>query len=510
MKKIKKRVAILSTLFLLSYNNTQIVQAVPDLTVMEGVLRTDAVPVTPTTKEKITTTPIFTTVAGQLINGYLLAQGIDPTGINTNSLDQKEILTKLIMSAIFEEKNTIPSQAQGVIENIINGFGSDAGGEIIANASTVGDILSQADVLGQQIGLANGGLATFGQAASAGPSGIIGLATVGAGDALGGALGGGTSGAGGLLGTGGRTISDNAQYSVQINGPQVIDGLVVLDPPNPLKGKAITFIATAIAKPPAGGQVIIDLPVITDSVTYDQAGYYEKQFVFPYTYIPPRVGDNQPAPIKGTMLMTTKFRVSEFNAMSTGGAGTGNYGDTGGSVGGSNISGPTLVNTGGGNSSANLLGQTPITQLTQAAPPSPGFSNALTSVLTGDIPLPFGSLTNGASSPNINIDMNGVGNGLMSVSNMVYNLLKDKDAPKNTNGVRDPAVESGNIQSDKTPDQVRKENFQDMTSILKTATQLVAAKGVTDINKLYDPDSAYTSPNEAWDMNRLTRFQIVK
>jgi len=363
---------------------------------------------------------------------------------------------------------------------------------------------SVGDVVGGAVGGSVGGAA----------GGVVGNVVDGWGS-NGGGLGGGlsptTSGAGGLLGTGGRPISDNAQYSVQISGPQVIDGVVVLDPPNPLKGKAITFIATAIGQPPAGGQVIIDLPVITDSVTYDQAGYYEKQFVFPYTYIPPRVGDNQPAPIKGTMLMTTKFRVSEFNAMSTGGAGTGNYGDTGGSVGGgSNISGPTLVNTGGGNSSANLLGQTPITQVTQAAPPSPGFSNALTSVLTGDIPLPFGSLTNGASSPNINIDMNGVGNGLMSVSNMVYNLLKDKDAPKNTNGVRDPAVESGNIQSDETPQQVRQRTLSESSSIIQTALKLVQQKGIApnDVGKLYDADSAYTDPGQAWDMNRLTNYNI--
>ena len=153
-----------------------------------------------------------------------------------------------------------------------------------------------------------------------------------------------------------------------------------------------------------------------------------------------------------------------------------------------------------------------------------GISDAIRSVLTGDMPVPWGKMTTGSEPVQSPISLaipgfSGVGEGLYSVANSIQAVLGNRksDHPAGIDAAEVAKAENGGkLQSDKTADQVRSEAMTDgsMASILQTASKILAARGIkattaSDFAKLYE-DSPYTSPTDAWDMNRLDRIVSTK
>ena len=453
------------------------------------------------------------------------------------------------------------TKASNSIENLtIPDYQADSGssGATEINASTV-------DIVG--IGAANGGETGAGNgteiAANSGgygyDSGSVGTAagtgslsdsTYSPGSGFGGAAGGisgdgayGTLGGslGGVVGGMQNQISNNAGYSVSVNGPQYVTAKVEMDPPNPLKNKPLSITASfvTLALPP-GAMVVPDRTTQTETLTYDTAGTYSKTYSFGYDYYPPPDSHgNRPPTQHGTVTVTVKFNVNEFSSF--GGSSGGQYGDInsggGTTVVGGLSSGGTSLNVSGSNMNGSGGYQLPqdgvlssaATGLSSAASglsnAAGGISDAIRSVLTGDMPVPWGKMTSSVESPTSNSislaipGFESVGNGLYSVASGIQSLVNGNKTDR-PSGI-DPAEvakneNGGKLQSDKTTDQVRQESVStgSMNSILETASKVLATKGINikskqDLAKLYE-DSPYTSPTDAWDMNRLDRFVNLK
>lgn len=345
---------------------------------------------------------------------------------------------------------------------------------------------------------------------------------------------------GGVVGGMQNQISTNAGYSVSVNGPQYVTAKVEMDPPNPLKNKSLSITSSfvTLALPP-GAMVVPDRTSQTETLSYDTAGTYTKTYTFGYDYYPPPDSHgNRPATQHGTVTATVKFNVNEFSSF--GGGSGGQYGDInsggGTTVVGGLSSGGTSLNVTGSNmngsgyqlpqgdgvlSSAASGLSSAANGLTSAAG---GISDAIRSVLTGDMPVPWGKMTTGAEPTQNAISLaipgfSGVGEGLYSVANSIQAVLGNRrsDHPAGIDAAEVAKAENGGkIQSDKTADQVRTEAMSDgsMNSILNTASKILAARGIkastaADFAKLYE-DSPYTSPTDAWDMNRLDRIVTTK
>lgn len=313
----------------------------------------------------------------------------------------------------------------------------------------------------------------------------------------------------------GRQLSLNASYSVTCTHPQFVQGFASIDPENPLKHDNVTTKAwvTALTLPPTASISWQSPPVLVESKVYDTATpvgqVEEKKYVFAYIYQPPKdPHGNFPAPQKGVCVVTLKFKVSEFNAL--GGSGD-SYNSVGGGSGGSYsgggigmVTGPSIISSGNITPNSNSEGIT--------APSVPrsdisGITGALNDLMNGGIQYPFGSLT----SPSVNVNIPGIGNGLMSLSSTINGFLKDM-MPHSSGEIKtgngEQALPDGPMP---TPDEVRQEHINDMSGIVNTAQEILKARGVViqnpdDVKKLYDPDSPYTDPKEAWDFNRLTQF----
>ncbi|WP_156817656.1 hypothetical protein [Anaeromusa acidaminophila] len=354
--------------------------------------------------------------------------------------------------------------------------------------------------------------------------------------------GGAISGSlGGVVGGMQNQISNNAGYSVAVNGPQYVTAKVEMDPPNPLKNKPLSITASfvTLALPP-GAMVVPDRTTQTETLTYDTAGTYSKTYSFGYDYYPPPDSHgNRPPTQHGTVTVTVKFNVNEFSSF--GGSSGGQYGDInsggGTTVVGGLSSGGTSLNVSGSNMNGSGGYQLPqdgvlssaATGLSSAASglsnAAGGISDAIRSVLTGDMPVPWGKMTSSVESPTSNSislaipGFESVGNGLYSVASGIQSLVNGNKTDR-PSGI-DPAEvakneNGGKLQSDKTTDQVRQESVStgSMNSILETASKVLATKGINikskqDLAKLYE-DSPYTSPTDAWDMNRLDRFVNLK
>ena len=361
-----------------------------------------------------------------------------------------------------------------------------------------------------------------------------GLSGEGAYGTLGGSLGG-------VVGGMQNQISTNAGYSVSVNGPQYVTAKVEMDPPNPLKNKSLSITSSfvTLALPP-GAMVVPDRTTQTETLSYDAAGTYSKSYSFGYDYYPPPDSHgNRPPTQHGTVTVTVKFNVNEFSSF--GGGSGGQYGDInsggGTTVVGGLSSGGTSLNVSGSNMNGSGGYQLPqgdgvlssaASGLSSAASglsnAAGGISDAIRSVLTGDMPVPWGRMTSGSEPAQNAISLaipgfSGVGEGLYSVANSIQAVLGNRksDHPSGIDAAEVAKTENGGkLQSDKTADQVRTEAMTDgsMNSILQTASKILAAKGIkattaSDFAKLYE-DSPYTSPTDAWDMNRLDRIVTTK
>ena len=480
--------------------------------------------------------------------------------------DAVEIGKRLLMAQAYQAVlGPVTGALGGGTENATNWLtvpdyqanGADASGTEV-NASTIdiggagiGSETGAAAYGGNGTGIAaNGGGYDYGGGggtAASGGTGSLSDSTYSPGGGYGSAGGltggdGAFSGAiGGVVGGMQNQISTNAGYSVSVNGPQYVTAKVEMDPPNPLKNKAFSVTASfvTLALPP-GAMVVPDRTTQTETLTYDTAGTYSKSYTFGYDYYPPPDSHgNRPATQHGTVTVTVKFNVNEFSSFA-GGSG-GQYGDinSGGGttvVGGLN-SGGTSLNVTGSNMNGSGGYQLPqgdgvlssaasglssaANGLTSAAG---GISDAIRSVLTGDMPVPWGKMTTGSEPTQNAISLaipgfGGVGEGLYSVANSIQAVLGNRrsDHPAGIDSAEVAKAENGGkIQSDKTADQVRTEAMSDgsMASILQTASKILAARGVkattaADFAKLYE-DSPYTSPTDAWDMNRLDRIMTTK
>lgn len=312
----------------------------------------------------------------------------------------------------------------------------------------------------------------------------------------------------------GRQLSLNASYSVQSTHPQYVQGFASIDPENPLKHDNVTTKAwvTALTLPPTAKITWDSPPVVTESKVYDNAtpvgSVEEKQYVFAYTYQPPCDSKGYyPPPQKGTCVVTLRFKISEFNALGGTGDTYNNVGGSSASTGGFGLIGsPTVVS--GNSSPSGSVGGIVAPSIPKSNVSS--LSGALNDLMNGGIPYPFGSMT----TPSVNVNIPGVGNGLMSLSNTIGGFLKDmmphsKDGGNNNNNKNEQeTIPDGPMP---TPDEVRQEHINDMSSIVNTAQEILKTRGVViqtseDVKKLYDPDSPYTDPQEAWDFNRLTQF----
>ena len=362
----------------------------------------------------------------------------------------------------------------------------------------------------------------------------------GAGTGLSGADGAFSGAIGGVVGGMQNQISNNAGYSVSVNGPQYVTAKVEMDPPNPLKNKPISITSSfvTLALPPSA-MVVPDRTTQTETLSYDTAGTYTKTYTFGYDYYPPPDSHgNRPATQHGTVTVTAKFNVNEFSSF--GGGSGGQYGDInsggGTTVVGGLSSGGTSLNVSGSNMNGNGGYQLPQDGVLSSAASglnsaanglstaAGGISDAIRSVLTGDMPVPWGRMTSGAEPTQNAISLaipgfSGVGEGLYSVANSIQAVLGNRksDHPAGIDAAETARAENGGkLQSDKTADQVRSEAMTDgsMNSILATASKILAARGVkattaADFAKLYE-DSPYTSPTDAWDMNRLDKIVMTK
>ena len=435
--------------------------------------------------------------------------------------------------------------------------GTDASGATEINASTV-DIGGNGSESGGGAAAAYGGAGTGiagnggsydyggGGTAASGGTGTLSDSTYtpggGAGTGLSGADGAFSGAIGGVVGGMQNQISNNAGYSVSVNGPQYVTAKVEMDPPNPLKNKAFSITASfvTLALPP-GAMVVPDRTTQTETLTYDTAGTYSKAYSFGYDYYPPPDSHgNRPATQHGTVTVTVKFNVNEFSSF--GGSSGGQYGDINSGGGGTTVvgglsSGGTSLSVTGSNMNGSGGYQLPqgdgilssaASGLSSAASglsnAAGGISDAIRSVLTGDMPVPWGRMTSGSEPTQSAISLaipgfSGVGEGLYSVANSIQAVLGNRksDHPAGIDAAETARAENGGkLQSDKTADQVRTEAMSDgsMNSILQTASKILAAKGIkattaSDFAKLYE-DSPYTSPTDAWDMNRLDRIVTTK
>lgn len=426
------------------------------------------------------------------------------------------------------------------------------------NASTV-DIGGIGSANGGETGAGNGtGIAAngggygydYGSGGTAAGTESLSDSTYSPGSGFGGAAGGfsgdgayGTLGGslGGVIGGMQNQISSNAGYSVSVNGPQYVTAKVEMDPPNPLKNKPISITSTFVTLAlPTGASVVPDRTSQTETLSYDTAGTYTKTYTFGYDYYPPPDSHgNRPPTQHGTVTVTVKFNVNEFSSF--GGSSGGQYGDInsggGTTVVGGLSSGGTSLNVSGGNMNGSGGYQLPqgdgvlssaASGLNSAAnglsTAAGGISDAIRSVLTGDMPIPWGRMTTGSEPVQNGISLaipgfSGVGEGLYSVANSIQAVLGNRksDHPAGIDAAETARAENGGkLQSDKTADQVRSEAMTDgsMNSILATASKILAARGVkattaADFAKLYE-DSPYTSPTDAWDMNRLDKIVTTK
>lgn len=382
--------------------------------------------------------------------------------------------------------------------------GVDISGGGIATGNTLGG-----DIIGS---ILNGGETSGGGIINGGGSISNGGWDTGSGDLT---TGNGNNGLGSLASLfTGRQLSLNASYSVQSTHPQYVQGFASIDPENPLKHDNVTTKAwvTALTLPPTAKITWDSPPAVTESKVYDNAtpvgSVEEKQYVFAYTYQPPCDSKGYyPPPQKGTCIVTLRFKISEFNALGGTGDTYNNVGGSSASTGGFGLIGtPTVVS--GNSSPAGSVGGIVAPSLPKSNVSS--LSGALNDLMNGGIPYPFGSMT----TPSVNVNIPGVGNGLMSLSNTIGGFLKDM-MPHSTGGGN-----NNNNKNEKetipdgpmpTPDEVRQEHINDMSSIVNTAQEILKTRGVViqnseDVKKLYDPDSPYTDPQEAWDFNRLTQF----
>lgn len=425
------------------------------------------------------------------------------------------------------------------------------------NASTV-DIGGIGSANGGETGAGNGtGIAAngggygydYGSGGTAAGTGSLSDSTYSPGSGFGGAAGGisgdgayGTLGGslGGVVGGMQNQISNNAGYSVSVNGPQYVTAKVEMDPPNPLKNKSLSITSSfvTLALPP-GAMVVPDRTTQTETMTYDTAGTYSKAYTFGYDYYPPPDSHgNRPPTQHGTVTVTVKFNVNEFSSF--GGGSGGQYGDInsggGTTVVGGLSSGGTSLNVTGSNMNGSGGYQLPQDGVLSSAASglnsaasglsnaAGGISDAIRSVLTGDMPVPWGRMTTGSEPVQNAISLaipgfSGVGEGLYSVANSIQAVLGNRksDHPAGIDAAETAKAENGGkLQSDKTADQVRSEAMSDgsMNSILGTASKILAARGIkattaADFAKLYE-DSPYTSPTDAWDMNRLDRIVTTK
>ena len=429
----------------------------------------------------------------------------------------------------------------------VNASTVDIGGAGGANGSETGTGAAAAYGNGTGIATNASGSYDYGGSGTAaiGSAGSLSDSTYtpgsGASTGLAGADGAFSGAIGGVVGGMQNQISNNAGYSVSVNGPQYVTAKVEMDPPNPLKNKPLSITASfvTLALPP-GAMVVPDRTSQTETLSYDAAGTYSKTYSFGYDYYPPPDSHgNRPPTQHGTVTVTVKFNVNEFSSF--GGGSGGQYGDINSSGGGTTVvgglsSGGTSLNVSGSNMNGSGGYQLPqdgvlssaATGLTSAASglsnAAGGISDAIRSVLTGDMPLPWGRMTSGSEPAQNAISLaipgfSGVGEGLYSVANSIQAVLGNRktDHPAGIDAAEVAKAENGGkIQSDKTADQVRGEAMSDgsMNSILQTASKILAAKGIkattaADFAQLYE-DSPYTSPTDAWDMNRLDRIVTTK
>lgn len=419
------------------------------------------------------------------------------------SFANSDQLATMIVQSLFQGGN-LSSDTVATVSSIL---GSGSVTDVAASALGT-EIASIESSLGLG-SLGGDGLGT-GSLSSGSLGGVFGN---GAGDISGSGLGTGTGlgtglGTGDIVGlVGGIPVPNSADAKFSFNATHsFVTGAVVMSPPNPLKNKSFTITATGIATPPSGSVAFSGRNPVVETKTIDTAGMYQESYTLSYTYYPPKA-----APQPGTLTIKCSYRVSEFSAF--GGSSGGDY--TPASVsGGANFGSVDLGSSNLGNSGGSLGATNQLTGASQAngifgvGGESAGTMNLKQAlgVLTGGVDMPFGSLTNGVSNINVSIPgLDSFGSGLLSINDTIHNMLKGKDSPKTEQQQQNTAVA---VQSEQTPDQVRKATFGSMQSILKTSAALLAANGMkaSDIPKLYDKDSAYTSPKDAWDMNRLTRF----
>ncbi len=454
--------------------------------------------------------------AYQMAQAVLQGLGLSNIGVGTGQLlcsdcpsemSTNADLATLVMQALFQGK-TLPSDTLATVGGLLNGGTNTTPIDIAASTvdpldfqlpsteGTIGNLVSGTGGLGgiSGSGLGTGDLGGFG--------GIFGN---GSGDISGSGLGSGTAGGGlpgGLLNSADGTC---LTYSYSANH-SFVKGKATISPAFPLKDKSFTITALGEASPPAGS-VSFGLNPVVETITKDTAGNYTKTYAIQYTYYPPKA-----SPQGGTLTIKVAYSVAEVSAF--GGASGGNYDPTGQSGGttvssldlGGGFSGFGGVN--GGNQLAGQAGAGQSSGIFGTGADSAGTLNLKQAlgVLTGGVDMPFGAMTNGATNVNISIPgFDSFGSNLLSINDTIHNLLLGMDSPKTEQQQRNSVVA---VQSNQTPDQVRRQNFGSMTGILKTSASLLMAQGKSakDIPGLYDKDSAYTSPKDAWDMNRLTNY----
>ena len=442
----------------------------------------------------------------------------------------------------YQTNGTGTSSASGATE--INASTVDIGGA--GNASESGGATAAYGGAGTGIAANGSGSYDYGGSGTAATGGTGSLSDStyspgsGNGTGLAGADGAFSGAIGGVVGGMQNQISTNAGYSVSVNGPQYVTAKVEMDPPNPLKNKPLSITASFVTLSlPPGAMVVPDRTTQTETLTYDTAGTYSKTYSFGYDYYPPPDSHgNRPPTQHGTVTVTVKFNVNEFSSF--GGGSGGQYGDInsggGTTVVGGLSSGGTSLNVSGSNMNGSGGYQLPQDGVLSSAASglnsaanglstaAGGISDAIRSVLTGDMPVPWGRMTSGSEPTQNAISLaipgfSGVGEGLYSVANSIQAVLGNRksDHPSGMDAAEVAKAENGGkLQSDKTSDQVRSEAMNDgsMNSILQTASKILAAKGIkattaSDFAKLYE-DSPYTSPTDAWDMNRLDRIVTTK
>ncbi|TCL32198.1 hypothetical protein EV210_12318 [Anaerospora hongkongensis] len=316
-------------------------------------------------------------------------------------------------------------------------------------------------------------------------------------------------------------LSDNSSFSVKIDGPQCVRAFGYIDPLNPLVRTNVTYSAGVFTFGPC---VVWGAPVLNKSEWYAQATKAEKTFKFRYAELLP----NKP-PRKGTVTVIVRTLVNELNTFAT--ANEQNGTEYNNNAYQSGLGFDTLdtlpqlsketkekdkgkvepINgndTGGqqaGQMDLNTIAE-PTTTMQQLTAPQ-GFPN--------------NNNSNKVSDNNTGL-LNGVGSLLNSLGSYLGGGSINPGVVKQPGGLTVETPEAAKaaanskqaiaaLQSNKTPDDVRKENYKTMTPLFKDAAALLKQRGIDAASKealakQYQEGSAYTDLKHTWDMNRIDRF----